>query len=60
MAYADLAESYIVITIIVILDKRQKNKYILLYLYDALDVKGNLSLSSLVQVISDEKKLVGQ
>lgn len=56
MAYADLTESYIIVTIIVIVKKSQKNEDILVRVFSALDVEDNLSLLDWIWAISDEKR----
>lgn len=48
MAYVDLAKSYIVITIIVIVEKRQKVQYILICICNILDIKDSLFFLNLI------------
>lgn len=51
MAYANLAELYVVVTIIIIVEERQGNEDILVCIYGTLDVKDSLFFLSLVWAI---------
>lgn len=56
MAYTDLAESYVVVTIIVMIEKSQGGEDILVHVFSASSVEVSFSLSGWIWAILDEKK----
>lgn len=56
MAYAEPAQWYLVVTIIVVVEESQGGEDILVHIFSALGVKDNLSLLGWIWAISDEER----